>query len=184
MKASEYAQTPDPDGVRRFVLFCQRQADDGSVPPPYPAVHGDGAAVEPGRLLHHEQAQAAAVLSPGRRPPGKKLEDALPGFPGRCRCRRPGRVSYRPCPSSAGPPITGRWGIYASGGRRWRSGIRQQPGQQGCVPALPADPAGYAHCQSGAPSGARWACSSQGPPPAGSRSSLPAGASAYPAPAG
>ena len=47
MKASEYAQTPDPDGVRRFVLFCQRQMDDEGAPLPYPAVHGDGAAVEP-----------------------------------------------------------------------------------------------------------------------------------------
>ena len=62
MKASEYAQTPDPDGVRRFVLFCQRQADDEGAPLPYPAVHGDGAAVEPGRLLHHEQAQAGGTV--------------------------------------------------------------------------------------------------------------------------
>lgn len=34
--------------------------------------------MEPGRLLHHEQAQAAAVLAPGGVHLVKALEDALP----------------------------------------------------------------------------------------------------------
>ena len=84
--------------------------------------------MEPGRLLHHEQAQAAAVLAPGGVHLVKALEDALPVLRGDAAAVVPdGQHGPLALPAQVHPHMAVGLPVAIGVGDQ----VRQQPGQQG-----------------------------------------------------